>query len=245
MLRTLVIGTLIMLLRCLSPAQTQCSAEAKVLISPEQTKAAVASLNAEKETGGQVYLFDTDALDLLSQGVIVRLRQGFSPDLTVKVRPPLGKEFLGSSDDHEKFKCEVDIVGGEEQKSYSIQRKLAGQQVPETGAAILEMLSASQKDLLKQARISIDWKLVNRIATIEATTWRVRAQPPLNPVVLGLWQWPSGKALELSVKADAATGLSLYTQLQQLATSKGLSLVRQQQFKTTLVLQAVTGRGAR
>lgn len=241
MSRTLLIGAVIMLLRCLSLAQAECGVEAKALLLPEQTKAAVASLNARKETIGHVYLFDTNALDLLSQGVIVRLRQGSSIDLTVKVRPSVTEEFSGSSDRGENFKCEVDVVGGEQQKSYSIKSKVARQQIPETGAEIFEMLSPSQRDLLKQARISTDWRLVKRIAGIEAKSWRVKAQPPLlNPVVLELWQWPTGQVLELSARANAATGLSVYSQLQKLATSKGLSLGRQQQFKTTLVLQSLT-----
>ena len=229
-----------MLLCCLSLAQAECGVEAKVLLLPEQTKAAVASLNAGKETVGHVYFFDTNELDLLSQGVIVRLRQGSSTDLTVKVRPSVTKEFSGSSDGGENFKCEVDVVGGEEQKSYSIRSKVAGQQTPETGAEIFGMLSTSQKNLLKQAHISTDWRLVKRIAGIEAKSWRVKDQPPLNAAVLELWQWPTGQVLELSARANAATGLSVYLQLQQLATSKGLSLARQQQFKTTLVLQSLT-----
>lgn len=245
MFRTLLIGAVIMLLRCLSLAQAECGVEAKVLLLPEQMKAAVASLNAGKETVGRVYLFDTNALDLLSQGVIVRLRQGSSTDLTVKVRPSVTKEFSGPSGGRENFKCEVDVVGGEEQKSYSIKSKVAGQQIPETGAEIFGMLSASQKDLLKQAHISTDWRLVKRIARIEAKSWRVKAQPLLNPVVLELWQWPTGQVLELSARANTATGLSVYSQLQQLATSKGLSLGEQQQFKTTLVLQALTQGVAR
>ncbi len=247
-LRTLVIGAVTVFLRCLSPAQTQCSAEAKVLISTEQTKAAVASLNAAAmETAGHVYLFDTAALDLLSQGVIVRLRQGSSADLTVKVRSRVSNELSGTSSGREKFKCEVDIVGSEEQRSYSIQRKLAGRQiaVPSTGSEIFRMLSASQKDLLRQAHISTDWKLVKRIVGIEARSWRIKPQPTLNSVALELWQWSTGQVLELSARADTATGRSVYSQLQQLATSKGLSLVRQQQFKTTLVLQEVAGAGAR
>jgi hypothetical protein len=238
--RTLLIGSVVMLLRCLSPAQAGCSVEVKVLLSPEQTKAAVASLNAGKETVGQVYLFDTSSLDLLSQGVIVRLRQGSSVDLTVKVRPLGNKEFSGPSGGREDLKCEVDIVGGEEQRSYSIQSKFAGQQPPETGAEIFGMLSASQKDLLKQAHISTDWKLVKRIARIESKSWRVEAQPHLNPLVLEFWRWPTGQVLELSTRAGGAAGSSVYSQMQQLAKAKGLSLSRQQQFKTTLVLQALT-----
>jgi hypothetical protein len=240
MFRTFLIGGVVMLLRCLSPAQAGCGVEVKVLLSPEQTKAAVASLNAGKEAVGQVYFFDTSSLDLLSQGVIVRLRQGSSVDLTVKVRPPGNKEFSGPSGGRKNFKCEIDIVGDEEQKSYSIQNKFAGQHTPETGAEVFGMLSASQKDLLKQAHISTDWKLVKRIAGIESKSWRVRAQPHLNPLVLELWQWPTGQVLELSTRASGAAGSSVHSQLQQLATAKGLSLSRQQQFKTTLVLEALT-----
>lgn len=244
MFRTLLIGGVVLLLRCPSAAQAGCGVEVKILLSPEQTKAAVASLNAGKEAVGQVYFFDTSSLDLLSQGVIVRLRQGSSADLTVKVRPHGNKEFSGPSGGRKNFKCEIDIVGGEEQKSYSIQSKFAGQRTPETGAEIFGMLSASQKDLLKQAHISTDWRLVKRIAGIESKSWRVRAQPHLNPLVLELWQWPTGQVLELSTRASGAAGSSVYSQLQQLATARGLSLSRQQQFKTTLVLQALAGHVA-
>ena len=238
MFRTFVIGAVIMLLRCLSVAQAECSVEAKVLLSPEQAKPAVASLNAGKETATHVYLYDTSALDLLSQGVVIRLRKGSSADLTVKVRSLLDNELSGASGGHEKFKCEVDIVGSEEQKSYSIRRKIAGPQVPETGAKLFEMLSAGQKDLLKQAGISIDWKVVKRIADIESTSWRVR-QPLLSPMMLDLWQWPTGQVLELSARTNAAAGLSVYSQLQQLVTFKRLALAPEQRFKTTLVLQTV------
>jgi len=245
MFRTWLIGSVVILLRCLSPAQAGCGVEVKVLLSPEQTKAAVASLNVGRETDGQIYLFDTSSLDLLSHGVIVRLRQGSSVDLTVKVRPPGNKEFSGTPAGRKNFKCEVDIVGGEEQKSYSIQSKFAGQQIPETGSEIFGMLNASQKDLLKQGRISTDWTLVKRIAAIESKSWRVRAEPHLNPLVLELWQWPTGQVLELSTRAGGAAGSSVDSQLQQLAKAKGLSLSRQQQFKTTLVLQALTQHVAR
>src|SRR5271165_6123927 len=112
MFRTLLIGGVAMLLCCLSPAQAGCGLEVKVLLSPDQTKAAVASLHAGKETVSQVYFFDTSSLDLLSQGVIVRLRQGSSVDLTVKVRPPANKRFSVPSGGRENLKCEVDIVGG-------------------------------------------------------------------------------------------------------------------------------------
>ena len=242
MFRLLLIGCVVLLLRCLALAQPGCGVEVKVLLSPEQTKAAVAALHARKNTVGRVYFFDSRSLDLLSQGVILRLRQGSTSDLMVKVRPPADMEFSDPSGGSENFKCEVDVVGGEEQKSYSILSKFAGQQVPETGAEIFGMLSSGQKDILKQAHFSTDWSLVERIAGIESESWRVRAEPPLTPLSLELWQWPTGQVLELSTRAHAQTGSSVYSQLQHLATAKGLSLSREQQFKTTLVLQALTQR---
>ena len=242
MFRILLMGFVVLFLSCLALAQPGCGVEVKVLLSPEQTKAAVAALHARKNTVGRVYFFDSRSLDLLSQGVILRLRQGSTSDLMVKVRPPADMEFSDPSGGRENFKCEVDVVGGEEQKSYSILNKFAGEHVPDTGAEVIGMLSSGQKDLLKQAHVSTDWSLVKRIAGIESKSWRVRAQSPLNPLALELWQWPAGQVLELSTKATAAAGSSVYSQLQHLATAKGLSLSREQQFKTTLVLQALTQR---
>lgn len=242
MFRILLVGFVVMLHRCLALAQPGCGVEVKVLLSPEQTKAAVTSLHARKGTVGQVYFFDSSSLDLLSKGVILRLRQGSTGDLMVKVRPPADIEFSDPSGGRENFKCEVDVIGGEEQKSYSILSKFTGQQIPDTGAEIFGMLSSGQKDLLNQANISIDWSLVKRVAGIESKSWRARTPPPFNSLVLELWQWPAGQVLELSTKSSAASGSSTYSQLRHLATEKGLSLSRQQQFKTTLVLQALKQR---
>jgi hypothetical protein len=75
-------------------ADVKCGVEIKLLLSPGQTEATVASFKLARETTGQVYLFDTEALDLLSKGVIVRLRQGADSDLTIKVRPPAGKKLV-------------------------------------------------------------------------------------------------------------------------------------------------------
>jgi len=55
-------------------SQERCNVEVKLLLSPTQTQAAIASFKFEKEAAGRVYFFDTNALDLLSQGLIVRLR---------------------------------------------------------------------------------------------------------------------------------------------------------------------------
>jgi uncharacterized protein YjbK len=63
--------------------------EVKLLLSRGQTQNTVASFQLMRETTGQVYFFDTEALDLLSKGVIVQLRaslQGLQTTLAVRSR---------------------------------------------------------------------------------------------------------------------------------------------------------------
>ena len=101
----------LLLLSSVLHADDKCGVEVKLLLSPGQTEATVASFQLVRETTGQVYLFDTEALDLLSKGVIVRLRQGADSDLTIKVRPPAGKKLVDPSSGREDFKCEMDLIG--------------------------------------------------------------------------------------------------------------------------------------
>jgi len=68
-----------------------------------------------------VYFFDTNALDLQSQGVILRLRMGATSDLTVKLRPPanvVASDWLKGA---KRYKCEDDLTGEMALRSYSIQ----------------------------------------------------------------------------------------------------------------------------
>jgi hypothetical protein len=106
----------------------------------------IASLKLKKETTGQVYFFETDALDLLSEGVIVSVRQGADNDLTVKVRPPTAKKFCDPFREHEDFKYEIELNGGEVTPSYSIRKKYAALQAPGAGHDIFRLLRNGQKE---------------------------------------------------------------------------------------------------
>ena len=95
-----------------------------------ETQSARSTLNFKKEVAGFVYFFDTDSLDLLAKGVILRLRRGADSDLTVKLRPPKGRKFFATSGDHEVFKCEEDFTGDGAMLSYSIRRRYTADQLP-------------------------------------------------------------------------------------------------------------------
>jgi hypothetical protein len=230
----------VLLLCCGLHAQENCDVEVKLLLSPAKTQAAITALSAKRETAGRVYFFDTGALDLLSQGAIVRLRRGAKSDLTVKLRPPNGKKFSAASEGRDGFKCEVDLTREGAISSYSITRQLATEEVPQTGTAVFRLLNAAQIKLFEDAQVSVDWTGVRRIAEITSTDWQTQSQPHFGKLALELWVWPGGKVLELSTKVSSDAGSSTYAELQQLVKTKQLAMSPDQRVKTSIALQAIT-----
>jgi hypothetical protein len=238
---TALIATLLLVFSLSLHAQETCDAEVKLLLSPTQVAAAVAALQAGRESHGRVYFYDTPALDLLSKGVILRLREGAESDLTTKFRPLSGERLVDPSGGRERYKCEVDVISGVENQSYSLENKYGSAETPETGEALFRLLSEGQKQLLKDTKAQIDWKRVKRIAEIRSTSWTTHANRPLGKLSLELWEWPNGSILEVSTKVTADAGQATYVELQELAKKDGLALNKNQQAKTTIVLEEITG----
>ena len=215
------------------------------MLSPPATQTVIASLGFEKETIARVYLFDTDALDLSMQGVIIRVRQGAKNDLTVKVRVPKGNQQVENSRLSERFPCEIDRTRAGVDTSYAVTRKYQATRVPEIGNDIYSLLSASQIKLLHEAQVSIDWARVMRIANINSTKWETTAQSPSGKLALELWEWPAGKILELSAKVESDAEVSKYAELERLVKMKNLSLTASQDTKTGTVLETLADHASR
>jgi hypothetical protein len=225
-------------------AQGNCPVEVKLLLSSPGAQSVITTLGFKKKTAGLVYFFDTESLDLLTQGVIVRIRQGASNDLTVKLRLPKGRPSEDRSRLLEQFPCEIDRTRAEADTSYAVGRPYRVTRVPDSGIDVFKLLSASQKSLLQVAEVSIDWVRVGRIASIQSTKWQTGAQSPYGKLALELWEWPAGKILEISAKAPPASDESRYKQLAQLVEMNGLSLNADQDTKTTTVLKTLGNRTA-
>src|SRR5712664_2005928 len=235
-----VIGAAVILLCGPQTMLAQCRAEAKLLVSPSHVRTSVAALHATAKSQRRIYLYDTDGLELLLHGVILRLRTGARGDLTVKLRwdnnnperaPEKGKS----------TKCEVDIVGSAALTSYSLVTGWKHESVPQTGEALYAALSVAQQQLLTTAGVAIDWHRVKRIAEIRATEWHVRGNESLNEVSIELWEWPSGKALELSAKANnPENGRSKLDLLLRMALASELVIEKVQEPKATIILHAIT-----
>jgi hypothetical protein len=197
-------------------AQEKCPVEVKLLLPSTAAKPVISALGFKKRTEGIVYFFDTESLDLLMQGVIVRIRQGSNSDLTVKLRPPPGKPNDDRLELRGLFPCEMDRLRSEAITSYTVERRYDVAEVPEIGTDVYGLLSASQQKLLLDAGVSIDWARVIRIASIHSTKWQTVSQSPYGKLALELWEWPAGRVLELSSKAAPGSDASKYSELEQL-----------------------------
>jgi hypothetical protein len=220
--------------------QETCGEEVKLLLSPTQVQATIAALKSRGETHGRIYFYDTPGLELLAKGVILRLRESAEIDITVKLRPQSGERFLDPSGGSEGYKCEVDLSGGVENQSFSVQKRYVAAKVPKTGAELFQVLSEGQKKLIEDSKARIDWKRVMRIAEIQSTSWTARTKPPLGKLSLELWEWPNGSIFEVSTKVALDGGQSTYVELQDLAKRKGLALSTNQRSKTAIALEAIT-----
>jgi hypothetical protein len=220
--------------------EEKCSVEIKLLLSPPAIQNVIASLSFKKEAAGQVFFFDTDGLDLQKQGVIVRVRQGASNDLTVKVRVLESSKQVDTSWVYAHFPCEINRTGAGEDTDYFVKRSYKTIRVPEMGKELSSLLTSEQKRLLQKARILIDWSRVRRIASINATSWESAPQSSFGKLALELWQWPTGTMLEVSSKVGTNERQSKYPELQRLVKSKNLVLNPDQGSKTSMVLETIT-----
>jgi hypothetical protein len=219
-------------------AQGECSTEVKLLVLPAQTQKVLTVLNAGKKVRGQIYLFDTDGLDLLSRGVTIRLRTAAKNDLTVKLRsaePENTKPPAGAP----KSKCEIDMIGNMALTSYSLRKAWRKGPVPETGDELLLALSADQVKLLRSAVNSIDWDRLNPQADIRATVWDAHPDTSIEKISIELWEWTGGQILEISGRTSQQNGALALRELRAIAAGSGLTLMDSQEVKTTLVLHAL------
>jgi hypothetical protein len=235
----------VLLLGSFLHAEQECPVEVKLLLSPPTIDAVIAGLGFEQGGAGRVYFFDSEELDLLKQGVILRVRQGASNDLTVKVRVPEGSKLVDTSQLRRHFPCEIDRTGAEESTSYSVGRKYKPRRVPEMGNDLFRELSPQQGALLREAGISIDWSRVRNLGTINSTNWATRSQQPFRKLALESWEWPAGKILELSAKVGPDAGRSKSAELERLVNRKGLSLSPNQGTKTRTVLETLDHHASR
>lgn len=237
----IVAGALALALSNFANADGGCAVEVKVLIAPSDQARAVQSLGFEKKQKGRVYFYDTNDLALLQQGLILRVRQGEDDnDLTVKIRPQDDKTLSDPSHGAEDFKCESDLNGGVAKPSFSIKAPFTKKKAPDNGEEFAGHLSPGQRDLIRTAGLTIDWKRVRRMAEIQSAGWQRKKEGGMPKLSLERWDWPQDRsALELSAKVDGDEGPSMERRLKQLALDKDLLVGCDSKPKTRMVLESL------
>jgi len=220
-------------------AQESCSVEIKLLLLPSTSKSVIASLNFAKQTTSRIYFFDTGSLSLLNQGVIVRVRQGAKNDLTVKVRLPQGDKQIENSKLQDDFGCEIDRTEAGANTSYSVGKSYKHQEAPQAGDELFSAFSSRQRELLREAHVSITWSQVRRTSGIGSTTWATPLESPFGKLTLEYWEFPEGNLLELSARSAASDWELKDADLHRIVKLKGLLLSPNQQTKTSTVLRGL------
>jgi hypothetical protein len=225
-------------------AQEICPVEVKLLLSSPEPQPVIAALGFKKRTESRIYFFDTQSLSLLAQGAIIRIRQGAKNDLTVKLRSSKGESTHDNALLRSRFPCEIDRTRARADTSYAVERRYQMAKVPDIGPDVHSLLNSSQRELLVDAGVSIDWDRVVKVASIRSTKWQTGTKSPYGKLALELWEWSTGKVLELSSKAPSASDTSKYTELEDLLKKNGLSLNANQATKTTTVLESLANRSS-
>jgi hypothetical protein len=212
--------------------------EVKLLLSSPEAQPAIAALGFKKKTESRIYFFDSESLSLLKQGAIIRIRQGANSDLTVKLRSPEGESAHNNALLRARFPCQIDRTRARADTSYAVARPYQVVKVPDTGTEVYRLLNSSQRELLRDAGVSIDWDRVIQIASIRSTKWQTATRSPHGKLALELWEWRNGKVLELSSKPRSASDISKYTQLEDVLKANGLTSNTHQATKTATALES-------
>lgn len=238
---SIIVSAAVVLLGGFAWAAEDCAVEVKLLIAPSDQTRALQTLGFEKKQKGRVYFYDTPDLDLLKQGLILRVRQGDDDnDLTVKIRPAADNSTISDpSGGQEDFKCESDLNGGVAKPSYSIKQSFT-KNVPDDGKGFAAQLTVGQRELIRLARVDVEWKRVRKLADIESVAWQRKKADGMPKLSLERWEWPQDRAvLELSAKVDAGDALTIEQGLKQLALSKDLLVGCDSKPKTRMVLESL------
>lgn len=219
--------------------------ESKWNLHPEQAALAHTKLGlrrAEAEAR-QIYFFDTPALDLYRQGLILRARVAKETETTVKFRPMTLQE-AGAHAGQDGFKWEIDNNGEQhvpacsfkaEQSAPKVKRAIAGE------IAVHKLFSKDQ-EAFAALRGEFNWDTLTIFGPVGALVWKTRHPDFAYPYTLEQWTLATGEVIsEISVKTPYAEAKAAAHALREFLAARGLSLATEQLSKTGRTLRAHQG----
>lgn len=221
--------------------------EVKFSLSVQDLNQSLKALDFDKEEAEyrDIYFVDTKNLDLYSQNILVRIRQGVddNSDITVKQRPANPKFDWSSYEEVGGFKCEADMTSQKTVTSCSIKKDVDAEDVDlvlEEEDDIQDLLKKNQKALLEDLGIKVAWSKLNVLGPIKSTAWELETSDGLE-VSVEVWKVAAGNFfLEVSSKGDLKDAKSIQAKLEKLIQSKKLSVDSAQVSKTEFALKKLS-----
>jgi hypothetical protein len=229
------------------------SVELKLTVPESGFRSAVDSLDLDplEASMRQVVFFDTPALDLYMNGVVVRSRrmQGGDGDTVVKLRP-LPKDFdLGKGERPKGLSVEVDAMPGGFICSGSMKDTTTARRVRNVAqgrAKTGSLFSKRQKAFFRQYAPN-DLRMRDLSVLGPITLLKLKFNPKTlgRPMVTELWFYPDGsRILELSTKASPSEAFQVAAMTRSYLADHGIDLTAEQQTKTKSALQYFASRVA-
>jgi hypothetical protein len=225
--------------------------ELKVTVRSDQVPMALArfKLTDDKAEQRTIYFYDTAALDLFAEGLILRARKvkDRDDDSTVKLRPLRAADVSRRWLSLPGWKCEVDRTGSRSVESCSLTTVQDTGEIDDVAAgqrALVKLFSSEQELFASTySETPPDWSRLEVLGPIPAQAWRVSVRGLGPRLSAERWTLPDGRVLlELSTKVPEADADATQAVLVGLLASRGLDTSTQQETKTRLALESYAGR---
>jgi hypothetical protein len=220
--------------------------ELKLTIPDEDRRSTVRALGIDPVEAQirQVVFFDTPALDLNQQGVVVRARriQGGSGDTVVKLRPVVPSDLSRELRKNPSFGVEVDAMPG----GFVCSGSLKGVVDPEAVRKAVAGESRIRKLFSKQQRAfvsehtsgDVDLDQLSVLGPIFVLKLKFSPAGFGRRMVAELWIYPDGsRILELSTKCAPGEAFDVAAETRSFLTTRGINLEGDQQTKTKTALE--------
>ncbi len=225
--------------------------EIKVTVRTDQITATLARLRLTTASAEQraVTFYDTRALDLFNNGIVLRSRRVTDgpDDSTVKLRPMDRASVDASWLRRSGFKCETDLVGTRSVDSCSYTVGQDRGEIDEVAAGrrdIDQLYSREQEGYVAQyGRRRFVWSDLSVLGPVRALVWRVRGRAFRSDITAELWTLPDGRRLlELSTRVPRAASVATARDFAVYLRALGVDPSDAQETKTRVALEYFASR---
>ncbi len=201
----------------------------------------VFKLTAKAASKRQIWFYDTPALVLFEEGLLLRARKisNGPDDTTVKIRPMERDAVDESWFEVEGFKCETDQSGDRSVSSCSLTGEQDQGEIDDVGDGerdIDKLFTSEQEDFASNAA-QVDWGQLVPLGPIAALAWKLEVKGMPAPVAFERWDLPGmPPVLEASMRVPDEDAAAATEALIALLGRKGFEPDSTQETKTKLAL---------